>query len=369
MRRYLENKASDEELDIFFHLLKAGELDSYLQKALREEEDRSPDGRKENYLEENAPVAVFSLGKWLNLAAAAIITGLLIGGFWYFAKTRPGLPSLTGIRCTKDILPGRNHALLTLPTGKVIDLDSNSAPVVTLQANTRLVRNRNGEWVYHSPTGDSAVPAYNTIFAPRGGQFPFVLEDGTRVWLNAASSLKFPTSFHGTSREVALEGEAYFEVAPSARRTFLVRVRGMQVQVLGTHFDVNAYMDEPAIRTTLLEGSVKIIRDKASALLHQGEQSSLLADGTINTVNDPDLAESAVAWRSGYFSFEEDNIESVMRQISRWYNVDIHYEGSVTRALFGGDIGRDLTLRQVLQVLEKSQVHFRLEGNKLTVLP
>jgi len=364
VRRYLENKASDEELDVFFDLMKKGKLDPYLQEALQKEEEialKRQDGQ----------AVVIPWRKWTRFAGAAAVIGLLaVGGFWYWTKMPKKIKAGPGIQYSGDIRPGRNHALLTMADGKIIDLDSNSASVMTLQANTRLVKNVSGEWVYHSNGANNTdATIYNTISAPRGGQFPFVLEDGTKVWLNAASSLRFPTTFHGKSRPVTLEGEAYFEVAPNSRMPFLVQTGSMQVRVLGTHFNVNAYTDESAIRTTLLEGSVKIIKDETAALLQPGEQASLEQDGTVNTVKDPEVVEAAMAWRNGYFSFDEDNIQTVMRQISRWYNVDVHYEGPVTKAAFGGDIGRDLSLVQVLRVLEKSQVHFRLDGNSLTVLP
>ena len=150
---------------------------------------------------------------------------------------------------------------------------------------------------------------------------------------------------------------------------FRVDAGHLQVQVLGTHFNVNAYADESAIRTTLLEGAVKIVQDKTDVLLQPGEQARLKPDGNLKTVIDPDVVDAAMAWRNGYFSFDKDDVQSVMRQIARWYNVTIRYEGPVTPAVFGGDIGRDLSLVQVLKVLEKSQVHFRLEGSFLTVLP
>jgi transmembrane sensor len=382
IRRYLDNQASDEELDVFFDLLKKGEIDIHLDAALQEDEDK--------IVRTMAGVArVVPLRKWRRLAVAAIMTGLiLLAGLWYGEKMTKKAPAtdMAGSLYQNDIRPARNHALLTIPGGKVIDLDSNSTGAVALQAGARLVKNGAGEWEYRAKAdraasggkaaeGDGAATSagrsveYNTILAPRGGQFAFVLEDGTRVWLNASSSMRFPTAFTGKSRDVALEGEAYFEVANNPRMPFVVQAGGMQVRVLGTHFNVNAYTDETAIRTTLLEGSVKISKDRAEALLQPGEQASLKPDGKINTVKDPDVVDAAMAWRTGYFSFDEDNIQTVMRQIARWYDVYIRYEGPVTKAAFGGDIGRDLTLVQVLRVLEKSQVHFRLEGKVLTILP
>jgi ferric-dicitrate binding protein FerR (iron transport regulator) len=368
VRRYLENKASDDELDVFFHLLRAGKVQRYLREALEQGERSLME--EETGEKDDAPAVVRPIVRWKSVAEAAVLAGLLAGAAaWYFGHAHSVRPAAHAIAASADIQPGRNHALLTLPGGKTLDLDSNSNTVLALQANTSLVRNKAGEWEYHAPSAPTADIMYNTLSAPRGGQFPFVLEDGTHVWLNAASSLRFPTAFQGDKREVYLEGEAYFEVAPDAHRTFLVKTGGEEIQVLGTDFNVNAYTDEPAIRTTLVSGSVKIIREQASALLKPGEIASIGEDGKVTRISDEAAADASVAWRNGYFSFEEDPIQTVMRQISRWYDVEIRYDGPVTKALFGGDIGRDLTLMQVLKVLEKSQVHFRLDGKVLTVLP
>jgi hypothetical protein len=351
VRRYLDNQASDEELEVFFDLLKRGKLKSHLNRALGEPEGRS------------------SARGWIAVAAS-LVGVMAVSGWWYWHREppRPVVARTVDSRFGNDVAPGRDHAVLTLAGGNVIDLDSGRSHTIALQGGACLQRQGSGAWVFHAgKTGDDVV--YNTITAPPGGQFPFELEDGTRVWLNAASSLRFPTEFRGGTREVTLDGEGYFEVAPDARRDFSVNARGMQVQVLGTHFNVNAYADESSIRTTLLSGSVRIVQDRTRALLQPGEQARLRPDGTLKTLRDPDVVDVAMAWRNGYFSFGEDDIRTVMRQIARWYNVTVRYEGPVTTAVFGGDIERDLSLVQVLKVLEKSQVHFRLQGRLLTVLP
>jgi transmembrane sensor len=378
VRRYLQNKASTEELEVFFDLLEKGKLQPYFQKLLQ------------TYAKKETQAPVFVLNRWRHLTGAAILTGILsLGSLWYYHYTTAVSIRTVQTRPKPDKAPGWDHALLTLSTGRIVDLDSNSAPLLQLQQNARLVRNKSGEWSYHSKAGDSASITYgdsasityNTLSAPGGRQFSFLLEDGTRVWLNAASSLRFPVKFSRNSREVALTGEAYFEVAPDAHAPFLVDAGNTRITVLGTHFNVNAYADESAITTTLLEGSVRIsrdqthdqthdqTRDRTTILLHPGEQAILRPNGTVNTVSDQELTDAAVAWKNGYFSFEEDDIRSVMRQISRWYNVDVRYEGPVTKAVFGGNMGRDLSLMQVLKLLGKSQVHFRLDNNTLTVLP
>ncbi|TDW95906.1 FecR family protein [Dinghuibacter silviterrae] len=362
VRRYLDHKASEEELEVFFSLIREGKLNRHLRTAMKRDEN---DLLKQFTGEEER-----ASGRWRTYAIAAIICGLVVGAAtWWRAGHRPITPVAPAVTAVKDMAPGRSHAVLTLQGGKSFDLDSDSKSTLTLPAGTRLVRTAAGEWVYTSPVTKEATVLYNTISAPRGGQFPFMLEDGTRVWLNAASSLRFPTAFPGGNREVFLEGEAYFEVAPDVHRSFVVRVGNEAVTVLGTTFNVNGYPDEPAIRTTLIDGSVRIERNGASILMHPGEIASITDDARVDRLADADAVGASVAWRTGYFSFDQDDIRTVMRQIGRWYDVDIRYEGPVTGELFGGTIGRDLSLMQALTILEKSQVHFRLDGKVLTVLP
>ncbi len=364
VRRYLENKATDEELEVFFHLLQQGKLKSYLDQALGKEQ-QSLLGQEDGH---GKAASVISL-RWGRVAAAAVlVAGLGVGGFWYFAQHQKSHPLPTSQKI-KDIQPGHNHAILTIVGGRHLDLDSQSNSVLVLQGKSRLVRNKSGEWVYQGTDEPEPGITFNVLSAPRGGQFPFVLEDGTRVWLNAASSLTFPTSFRGSSREVTLIGEAYFEVAQDARKTFVVHAGNQGIQVLGTAFNVNAYPDESLVKTTLITGSVRLNKEQSSFLLGPGEIGFWDSNGKEEKIRDEDKVEAAVSWKNGYFSFAEDDIQIVMRQISRWYDVEVRYEGPITQARFGGDIERDLTLMQVLRILEKSQVHFRLEGKVLTVLP
>jgi ferric-dicitrate binding protein FerR (iron transport regulator) len=209
---------------------------------------------------------------------------------------------------------------------------------------------------------------FNTIETPKGGKFQIRLPDGSKVWLNAASSIRFPAKFAGSKRKVELRGEAYFEVAHDESKIFEVNARNQTVQVLGTHFNINAYEDEPSVNTTLLEGSVRIsdVRTNVSQLLKPGEQSQLSEQ--IEIINLKNTNE-AVAWKDGYFQFDEADIKTVMRQIERWYDVSVVYEGNLPNYRFAGEIERNLSLLQVLKVLEKTNVHFRLEGREVIVMP
>ncbi|WP_188315950.1 FecR family protein [Chitinophaga agrisoli] len=194
------------------------------------------------------------------------------------------------------------------------------------------------------------------------------MPDGTKVWLNAASSLRFPTRFTGATRNVELTGEAYFEVAKNAAAPLHVKVEGMDITVLGTSFNIMAYTDEDAIRTTLLDGAIKVASGQAQRILKPGQQSSLDPGGAIKLITDPDI-ELAIAWKNGFTSFRSANIRTIMRQVMRCYNIDVEYEGNIPERVFTGDIPRDAHLSELLQLLEVSKVRFKMKDTKLVVMP
>lgn len=274
------------------------------------------------------------------------------------------------------VVPGGNKAVLTLADGSSIVLDSAANGALTQQGATTIMKKQDGELVYkaESKTGENAV-ALNTISTPRGGQYQVVLPDGTRVWLNAVTSLRFPASFTGNERRVELTGEAYFEVAKNDRMPFKISLSalpgaqgGTQVEVLGTHFNVKAYNDEAAIKTTLLEGSVKMSNAKGQYLMKPGQQTRVGKDGKMSLNEDADVDE-AVAWKNGRFQFNEADVETVMRDIARWYDVTIEYAGKVPAEKFEGEIPRSSSIAEVFKILELSNVHCKIEGKKITVLP
>jgi transmembrane sensor len=275
-----------------------------------------------------------------------------------------------------DIEAGENKAILTLGDGSKIILDDAKNGILANQGGNSVLKAAEGEVIYSFlsevkdplTVDEHTAVIYNTIETPKGGKFQIKLPDGSKVWLNAASSLRFPTVFNGSKRQVELKGEAYFEVSPDKSKIFEVNTRNQVVQVLGTHFNINAYLDEPTVNTTLLEGSVRVsdLRTNISQLLKPGEQSQLSEQ--IEVINLKNTNE-AVAWKEGYFQFDEADIKTVMRQIERWYDVSVVYEGDLPNYRFGGEIERNLSLLQVLKVLEKTKVHFRLEGREVIVMP
>jgi len=313
--------------------------------------------------------------KWLPRAAAAAI--LLFAGFVSYLNynTKPGKSSdkATPVAISKDpagiIKPGSDKALLTLADGTVIVLDdANNGNVAKQGAIT--INKSNGQIIYDASkisSSESTVIAFNTISTPRGGQYEVVLPDGSKVWLNAASSLRFPTAFTGTDRSVDLTGEGYFEIAKNEAMPFHVKMNNMEVEVLGTHFNIMAYDNEEAIKTTLLQGAVKINTGGITKILKPGEQAKLN-----NVTKDIKIAnadmEEAVAWKNGYFQFNNEELKSIMRQFARWYDVEVSYEGKEKNRSFSGEVSRDLDLSQAMKVLQFSNVKFRIDDKKIIVL-
>ncbi|MBS1915543.1 MAG: FecR domain-containing protein [Bacteroidetes bacterium] len=305
------------------------------------------------------------------LLAAAIFTGILLfsGAYLFFSKNTSVKPQVSNTRpvTTTDVAPGTDKATLTLADGSVIKLDKLPNGTIAQQGATKVLQVKSGQLSYQSTAKDADVVNFNTIATPRGGQYEIMLSDGSKVWLNAASSLRFPTRFSGKERNVELNGEAYFEIAKNAAMPFHVKTSAMQVEVLGTHFNVNAYNDENATTTTLLEGSVKVSSPKSEVTLHPGQQAALNGTNTLVAVkNDVDV-DQVVAWKNGMFEFASNDIETIMRQLSRWYDVQTKYEGKKPEGHFSGTIGRNLPLSKVLQILEQSDVHFKINGNEIIV--
>jgi ferric-dicitrate binding protein FerR (iron transport regulator) len=258
-----------------------------------------------------------------------------------------------------DILPGGNKALLTLADGSTIILDSAQNGTLSNQGNIKIIKLDDGQLAYDkSAVSGSTEVLYNTISTPKGGQYQLTLSDGSKVWLNAASSLRFPATFSGNERKVELTGEGYFEVAHNPSKPFIVTKNNVEIKVLGTHFNVNAYDDEDVIKTTLLEGSVKVTKGNKSTLITPGEQAIVSNSSTttfsINVKKDVDLDE-AIAWKNGKFIFQDADIKSIMRQLEHWYDVSVIYDDKeVTNEEFVGSISRNVNISQILQMLEKT---------------
>lgn len=308
--------------------------------------------------------------RWWRPATAAAVVVLLGLGVWWWAHS-PGAPAVpVAVNVSRSVapVPGGNKAVLILGNGSTVTLDSTNNGLLATQGNTNVVKVRAGQLAYAGSAGAAVAVLYNTIRTPRGGQYQVRLPDGSRVWLNAATSLRFPTAFAGKDRTVELSGEAYFEIAPGKDRPFKVKVGQMTVDVLGTHFNVNAYDDEESFRTTLLSGAVRVEEGGAAKVLKPGEEALWGPDDRELRVAKADTDE-AVAWKNGLFQFESAELKEVMRQVARWYDVEVHYEGS-TEKHFSGFIARSASLADVLHQLERaSKTSFTLEGRTVTVKP
>jgi transmembrane sensor len=334
---------------------------------------------------ERSAVRMFRVG-WQRWAVAAILLLLVGGGTVLFLARRKAGPAVAvGIApATKVIVPGSNKAILTLANGQQVVLNDTQNGVIGQQGNTRVIKLDSGRLAYSSAAGGVAAgagagagggngaagmggPLYNTITTPRGGQYQITLPDETKVWLNAESSLRFPTAFAGKDRSVQLTGEAYFEVAADKSKPFLVKAGSTETRVLGTHFNIMAYTDEGPVKTTLLEGVVSMGQETQSALLQPGEQGQfdsrkgIIATRAVNT-------RAVVAWKDGYYYFDRASMQSVMRQISRWYDVVIVYEGAVPKDEIVGKIPRTAEVSEVLHIMELIGIRFKIEGKKITVL-
>lgn len=311
---------------------------------------------------------------WWSAAAALV---LLIAGTWYFSgmqkQEQPAHPEQPTIA---EIQPGQEGAILTLADGTKVLLDTMGNGALAVQNGAALYL-QNGQLEYKKAGEANEQETFNTLATPKGRQFRIVLPDGTVAWLNAASSIRYPTRFTKDIRRVDITGEVYFEAAPATeqgrRVPFLVNADNrFEVEVLGTHFNVNAYEDEPLLNTTLLEGKVAVTgtRTKQKVVLEPGQQASLQLKPAAKELSVRKAATGKVmAWKNGVFDFEDARLDEVMRQLKRWYDIDVKYEAGVPDIEFVGKMTRDIPLNGLLIALEKSNVHFRLEGRTLVVTP
>ena len=320
-----------------------------------------------------APVPVSNPRRWL-IPAAAILILLSVAAYFVFNPGNKGQAIAANNNKTiqsSPILPGGNKAVLILADGSSIILDSTTNGIISQQGAVKVNKLENGLLVYmvngrQVTENDEAF--YNTISTPRGGQYQVSLSDGTKVWLNAASSIRFPVIFTGTTRKVEITGEAYFEVEKNTKMPFIVKAGESEVEVLGTHFNVNAYNDEATIRTSLLEGSVKVSAGKGpKEYLQPGQQSGITKDGKIRIYDRVDM-EEVMAWKEGRFQFKSADLNTILRQISRWYDVDIEYRNNVNLH-FTGQLPRSSQASSFFEKLEMTgEVHFKVDGRKIIVL-
>ncbi|RFS26296.1 FecR family protein [Chitinophaga silvatica] len=368
-QKYLDDKISQQELHELEDHLKnnypAAEIDKLWRKALEEPYTGIPSSNQQleiAYAKVKPAFKVVRHSRYQLLKYAAAIAVLAVAGrYLYQYRTNTRVP--TPVVAQNVIMPAAGAVTLTLADGSVVEVDSLGNQTILQGASV----NKSGdELVYNSTSGDAG--SLNILSTPRGRQFQVKLADGTRVWLNAASSITYPTAFTGATRKVKVIGEAYFEVAQNPQQPFEVTANRAIVQVLGTSFNINAY-DSAQISTTLLEGAIKISANDKNinpVILKPGQESRLTTNITVINQVDTDRT---LAWKKGYFNFEGASLHQVLDELQRWYDIEVVYEENAKNIRFGGALSRNKSLDNIISALKDSEVHFRLEGRKLIVLP
>lgn len=389
VEKYLGNTSSaeeDAELMQWYHSSNENPVEWPISHETEPEEIKARMlGKLHASIHSSSPV-IIPLYRKRSFQIAASLLILLSTGVWLVLNQRTNKQAAPSAIATTDstaILPGGNKATLTLADGTTIVLDTAGNTTLAQQGTTKIIKLDNGQLTYKNGLHQNAGAAslYNTIRTPNGGQYQVTLPDGTHAWLNAASVLRFPISFTGNERKVELSGEAYFEVAKNSQMPFRVLTtdemnRGLNmVEVLGTAFNVNAYSNEPSVKTTLVEGKVRVSSPDTAfqnpVILTHGMQAAMMRDQSrahniqVIQVDTDDVT----AWKNGLFNFNNADIKTVMRQLARWYDVEVVYEGKLSNEKFEGEISRNSTLAEVFSILELSAVHFRVEGRKVTVMP
>ncbi len=334
------------------------QLQQTLESAILEKVQRFPGKRGMHFLPRSA---------WWAAASVAVLMGA--GLYFLFNKKALRSPQVVHARLPEDVqAPQSSRAFVTLANGQNVYLDSISNGSTVFQGNARLVKLSNGEIAYRESGVSGGKMAYNTLLNPRGSKvINMLLTDGTKVWLNAGSSLIYPVIFTGNTREVSVTGEAYFEVAHNSSKQFIVHNGSIDIMVTGTHFNVNAFEDDDnTIKVTLLEGAVKVKNGSSNGVLTPGQQA--LVHKEVRIVDDVNV-ENVMAWKNGYFQFDKAGLHSVLKQVSRWYDVEVVYEGNNQERQFVGEIERDLSLSEMLRILEINKVSFAIEGKRLIIKP
>jgi ferric-dicitrate binding protein FerR (iron transport regulator) len=371
LQKYQEGTLSNEEKD---------KLDAwYLHKASNSNQQLNEYELEDSYdyLKSKLPLRqeqkVSSI--WPRVAVAASIAVLMGTGIFYFAKSEKEENIQVAVKPV-EIAPGGNRGILTLSNGKQIVLSDITAKDTIAkegdQDEVTIKIDANGVITYvinpNSDTSKEDENSFNTLSTPTGGQYNIVLADGTKVFLNAVSSVKYPTQFNGSKRIVELDGEAYFEVAKDKSKPFIVKSDKQSIEVLGTHFNVHAYDNESVVKTTLLEGSVAVTSRDQKAILKPGQQSGVSDNTAKISIKEVDT-EAAIAWKNGRFKFDNADLKSVMKQLERWYGIKVEYRGDVSDVRFNGGTFRNKNLSEVLKVLELSNIKFKVEGKTIIVYP
>lgn len=373
--KYLTNTILAEEREQLFEMIEKKEYRADLEKAVQEVLDMPVEEKEDEALRERIfgllqqrkkrpPVyRMYSLRRW-GWSAASVALILVAAVFLRTINKKNTIPASTAATVV-DIGPGKDGAILTLADGSHLVLDSLNNGVIATQNGVQAIL-KNGQLAYKEVKEQVAgETVYNTMTTPKGRQYHMTLPDGTQVWLNAASSVYFPTVFSDKKRDITITGEVYLEVAPDPRRPFTVTAGKTNIEVLGTHFNVMAYENEAVMKTTLAEGSVQLTHGGNKLTLLPGQQAQVVGNIT-RLVKDVDM-EAELAWKNGWFNFKYMDIQTVMKQVERWYDITVQYEGRIPEKRFNGELPRNVRLSELLEMLRFSEVKFVLQGEVLTI--
>jgi transmembrane sensor len=404
VQQYLNDKSTAEELAEFWQQIRLLKDETVMQSVLEAHWQRSAAGnampalgwepvlqqvynKAAAHMQEPLAIPLWRRPVFRWAAAAVVVFSLGVAAYWFLNNNKPaGTGGAVATTTMQDVpAPQSNRATITLANGQTVYLDSAGNGSLATQGNVQVVKLADGQIAYK---GSANELVYNTLTNPKGSRvIDMTLSDGSRIWLNAGSSITYPVTFVGNERNVEIKGEVYFEVAHNASKPFRVRHNDMEVKVLGTHFNMNAYEDEPEVKVTLLEGSVKVQQSAIgpapkreqlakdndyAAVLKPGEQAVLAVksprhDGHALTIHHSPNLEQVMAWKNGLFSFTGADLSTVMRQLSRWYDIQVKYEGQIPTRKFSGEITHDLTLSQLMNGLQSLGIKFKIEGRTMIV--
>lgn len=318
---------------------------------------------KQLHTEEEVVINIHPIRRY-SWVAAAVVLVLILGGYFWIGNKKT-VSQVAVMAKTLDVAPGKNGAILTLANGAQVVLDSLRNGVIALQ-NGAQVSLTNGQLIYQQTGNATVTVAYNTISTPKGREFNLQLPDGSHVWLNAASSIRYPTTFTGKERNVEVTGEAYFEVAKNQEIPFRVKINEQAaIEVLGTQFNINAYENESAIKTTLLDGSVRVISQQTAVVLKPGQQAQN-AQGVIHVISVD--VNPVMAWKNGLFNFEGLSLMEAMKQLERWYDIRVQFKGAASKQMFSGKMYRNTNFSDVLEMFKEMGVKYEWDGSMLTIL-
>ncbi|MBC9911510.1 FecR family protein [Chitinophaga varians] len=366
VEKYLRGEASPEEsalVNQWYHSFDDGQVMVTPEEGFSREEIFNRMDARLAALMQPAPSRGRVIPLWLKRTAAAAGIALVLGVGGWFLSGRYHMTSASrqiAAKAAVSVMPGSNKAVLLLDDGSAVTLNDSSQQTI---GDARV----QGESLVYDQAANPGDIKYNTLKTPQGGQFAVVLPDGSKVWLNAASSLKYPVSFNGRHRTVELTGEAYFDITPDKNKPFTVRVNNMEVQVLGTSFNVMAYPEEKNIKTTLITGAVNVNADNATKHLLPGQQA-VLDDARQLTIANADV-NTVLAWKNGKFEFAGEEVGVALRQLARWYDLELQWAGGMPEEHLTASFPRNTSLDNIIKMLELSGVHCQLDGRKLTVHP